>query len=402
VPNSASTDTGGAAGHAADRVWESLPSPRQSAWREHVLARAGELRALLNWLCEAHGGSEKPSKRAKDLRQAITGHLQAAKEAAEAPLWRHPLSSVDGALVERAVANLDAADCHLLLLALEDREEEYFTAQLPRVLAHTRVHLAEKNPHREAIEKLVAEAPAKLLARQKLELINAHQAALANGRKELKRVRSFRNLLYVAAAVLAVATVALAVLGWVAPRSLPMCFAPSDMVVCPTSESPIAETSGAADQGGGDQSAGGTTAAGGSTDGAAPGNPARAEAIRRAAGRSDVMIVALLGLVAGAIAAAVAIRNIKGTNTPFGVPVALAVLKLPTGAVTAVVAVLLTRGGFVPGLSALDSSAQILAWAIVFGYAQQIFTTLVDRQGQIVLEGVAGGSTAEIPPRPTA
>ena len=32
------------------------------------------------------------------------------------------------------------------------------------------------------------------------------------------------------------------------------------------------------------------------------------------------------------------------------------------------------RGEFVPGLSALDSPAQIIAWAILFGYAQQLFT----------------------------
>jgi len=46
------------------------------------------------------------------------------------------------------------------------------------------------------------------------------------------------------------------------------------------------------------------------------------------------------------------------------------------------------RGGF--RLSALDTSAQILAWALVFGYAQQLFTRLVDQQGQNVLEAVRG------------
>ena len=56
------------------------------------------------------------------------------------------------------------------------------------------------------------------------------------------------------------------------------------------------------------------------------------------------------------------------------------------------------RGQFVPGLSALDTSAQILAWALVFGYAQQLFTRLVDRQGQAVLDSV---SSADKPP-PTA
>jgi hypothetical protein len=40
------------------------------------------------------------------------------------------------------------------------------------------------------------------------------------------------------------------------------------------------------------------------------------------------------------------------------------------------------RGGFVPGLGALDTPAQILAWAIVLGYSQQLLTQFVDRQAQ--------------------
>jgi hypothetical protein len=35
---------------------------------------------------------------------------------------------------------------------------------------------------------------------------------------------------------------------------------------------------------------------------------------------------------------------------------------------------------FIPGLSALDSQEQILAYALVFGYAQQFLTGLIDRQ----------------------
>jgi hypothetical protein len=46
------------------------------------------------------------------------------------------------------------------------------------------------------------------------------------------------------------------------------------------------------------------------------------------------------------------------------------------------------RGNFVPGLSALDSTAQILAWALVFGFAQELFTRLVDQQGHTVLNTV--------------
>jgi hypothetical protein len=34
----------------------------------------------------------------------------------------------------------------------------------------------------------------------------------------------------------------------------------------------------------------------------------------------------------------------------------------------------------------------IIAWALVFGYAQLLFTRLIDDQGQTVLESVRGAS----------
>jgi hypothetical protein len=58
------------------------------------------------------------------------------------------------------------------------------------------------------------------------------------------------------------------------------------------------------------------------------------------------------------------------------------------------------RGQFVPGLSALDTSAQIVAWALIFGYAQQVFTRLVDRQGDAVLDGVRGANRPVPSPSP--
>jgi hypothetical protein len=99
-------------------------------------------------------------------------------------------------------------------------------------------------------------------------------------------------------------------------------------------------------------------------------------------------------VVAATLAGAIALRGMRGTSTPYAVPVALILLKLPAGALTAVLGLLFIRGGFVPGLSALDSSAQIIAWAIIFGYAQQVFTRLIDTQGQGILHDVAGQGAA--------
>ena len=108
--------------------------------------------------------------------------------------------------------------------------------------------------------------------------------------------------------------------------------------------------------------------------------------IKNTATPHDLLVVELVGLTAAAVSTAAAIRRVKGSSDRFFLPVALASLKLPTGAMTAFLGLLLMRGQFVPGLTALDTSAQILAWALVFGYAQQLFTRFVDQQGQSILE----------------
>ena len=84
------------------------------------------------------------------------------------------------------------------------------------------------------------------------------------------------------------------------------------------------------------------------------------------------------------------IRNLRGTSTPYDVPVALALLKVPLGAFTAILGLVAIQGDFVPGLSALDSQQQILAYALVLGYAQQVFTYSLDRRAQTLLNGLPG------------
>ena len=112
--------------------------------------------------------------------------------------------------------------------------------------------------------------------------------------------------------------------------------------------------------------------------------------MKRTVTRWDVPLVEIIGMVAAGVTGAVALRRLRGTSTPFEVPVALNLLKLPTGALTAFLGLLLMRGGFVPGLTALDTTPQIIAWAVIFGASQQLVTGLVDRQAQTVLEAVGG------------
>ena len=194
-------------------------------------------------------------------------------------------------------------------------------------------------------------------------------------------MRSFRNLVLATTFLMALLAIGLALTGFFRPTLIPLCFAPEEAgratIVCPTEQSDSFPIEPAADS-----------------------EEDIDVKIEQTVSRQDMIVVELVGLTAAAVAAAAAIRGIRGSSERHGLPVALIALKLPTGAITAFLGLLLMRGQFVPGLSALDTSAQILAWALVFGYAQQLFTRLVDRQGQTVLDSVRGADKAQPAPTP--
>jgi len=163
------------------------------------------------------------------------------------------------------------------------------------------------------------------------------------------RIRNFRNVLLSAAFCIAALVLAFSLIVAFNPTAVPLCFdsQTDTTMACPTGDGPGQRP--------------------------AP---------------LDVVVVAILGLLGSSLAAAVSIRNLRGTETPYDVPIALSLLKVPAGALTAVGALIAIRGEFVPGLSALDSQEQILAYALVFGYAQQLLTGLIDRQANELLGSV--------------
>jgi hypothetical protein len=353
-----------------------LPGPTSAAWREDALTRAHELDALATWIRTASSEKDNP---ADEFGDRINKHLEAARGTAggedqrgwkERLRWRTRLrSSWGGSLIERATGNLDAVEAHLLRLA----PATYVRGEMPSVAAYVCRYLKKDDPRRIRVEQLAQEAEAReLLSAEREAVIAAYHAASSQRRRELMRVRSFRNVLVVASGVLLLVVIGLGVLGSLRPEAIPLCFEPETRegvsLVCPTGEEPIRRGEDIDDK------------------------------IAATVSGWDVWLVEIVGLIAAAVATAFALRGIRGTSTPYSLPVALGVLKLPTGALTAVVGLVLMRGGFVPGLSALDSSAQILAWAAVFGYAQQLVTRLVDQQAHAVLEDVGGrGASGDRP-----
>jgi hypothetical protein len=353
-------------------------------WREQVLGRADELAALAIWLdSRTDGPSTAAAGWAADAvtDQAIQRRLTRAVDAAQGlSFWPGQRS----ARMERAFCNIDGAQAEVLrrtpgadLLGL-----------LPDLLAHVRAHLPPSHPERLAVEHLAAEhlaaedlaakdraataGPAPLTDAERATVVSAVGTASAAARREHSRLRSFRNIVIMTTVAMLVLAGGLAVMGARQPAWIPLCFAPQGLesVVCPTATAPL-------------------------PDDAATGAPASgsdaASTIAATAQPHDIALVMLVGLAAAAVTGAAALRHVRGTSTPFAVPVALVALKLPTGALTALFGLLLIQGGFVPGLSALDSSGQILAWALLFGAAQQLVTGLVDKKAQSVLDSV--GST---------
>jgi hypothetical protein len=370
-------------------------------WREGTLTRAAELASLCSWV-----QAVCPSKQCDVMVTAVTNHLEAARQAAvEEDLnpkkWFRFFRNAS--LLERAKSNLDAAEAQLLNFA----PTWYVLGQMPSLLRHVQCHLVPTDPRRQEFERIGRrlglngpdQAPVpdtdpddrgrklQIVNDERGSIVTAVRGASSAALREQLRVRSFRNVLAATTALMFVLVVALAVVGWFRPTMIPLCFAPEEsgeaVVVCPTAQSAPFSTSNA-------------------DDGALQADQEAEDIDNRleeAAKPQDIMVVELVGLTAAAVSAAAAIRNIKGSSERMGVPISLGLLKLPTGAITAFLGLLLMRGQFVPGLSALDTSAQILAWALVFGYAQQLFTRLVDRQGQAVLDSVSSADKPQ--PTPT-
>lgn len=338
---------------------------RQFELREAVRSRIAELRALLETKNQRAQQDDDPLVRnaAPVLHGRAVAELDLAEERlnhCDCPRRLTPTH------LAAAQSHLDAALNLLLRLApLGD-----VTARIPNLLALVREHLSHGDPRRVRVEQIAKGAlgagpETRQLTREEREtLIDAVTVARQTLQREHLRVLSFVSIVLWVTLGLAIIAVTVAALASLHPDLVPLCFRSVQpdlkafVVVCPTGSETFHK------RGDGD--------------------------FAEVASTWDYLVVEVTGIVAASVAAAASLRRIKGTSTPYNVPVALALLKLPTGALTALLGLLLMSGEFVPGLTALDSSAQVIAWAIVLGYAQQVFTRFVDNQGQAVLNAVGG------------
>ncbi|QMV12170.1 hypothetical protein GJU35_05265 [Streptomyces lincolnensis] len=321
----------------------------RTAWRERAAARILFLEQQADReSCRAAANQAEQCERERTL-EGIARQLEEAGNAVSAP--RRPFSGA--AALERTWANVRGADVLLLRLC----SDEDLIGRSTDVLSQVEQHLRPADPLRVQAET-VAERVAGNGPRpgDRALLVLALGASYDALDAEFSRVRSLSIILRIATFFVLLGAGGLAAWGWYCPNSLNMCFLPEGkkFAACPSGEIHHVKGNVASDY----------------------------------AQQVDVLVIEAAGLAGAALTVIASLRQIQGTSSPYMLPLAAALLKFPTGALTAFIGVLLIRGAFIPGLSDLDSSPQIVAWAVIFGAGQHLVTRFVDARARETLSDV--------------
>jgi hypothetical protein len=269
---------------------EAKQAARRRIWVQHVAVDADRLEMRVE-AARARGGLTASQEVVAD---GVIRCLHKARAAAfrDDPIPGRMANWWRGTLVEAAYRNMHTARAQLI--DLMDANE--LRAEIPMVVARANATLHRDDPRRTTVEELEAETVEGLRPRMRRVVGDSYEKLDL----EHAQLRSFRNILLIAALFIAVITAGTIVFVSLHPALMPLCF---DREVA-TGVEPLATT------------VTGKNCPTSSGDAAGPGG-------------SDILVVAALGALGGALAATLSIRNLRGTSTPYDVPVALAFLKVP-------------------------------------------------------------------------
>ena len=116
-------------------------------------------------------------------------------------------------------------------------------------------------------------------------------------------------------------------------------------------------------------------------------------------GAVDPWSVELVGAVGGALAALLALTRFSGFTDPFGLPTTQALLRIPTAAATSLVGVVLMQTAALDALRPQEGT-KVLAFAFLFGFAQEPLLRMIDRQAGKVLNPARDKSEPAKPSSP--
>ena len=251
----------------------------------------------------------------------------------------------------------------------------YLSGELPSLHAHVNRFLDKSDPRRARVEQVTIDVKGRdVTVAERGAVVAALHAANTQRRRDLLRVRSFRNVMFIAAGLLVPIAIGFGVFGFVRPDAIPLCFNPVgwSKVVCPIEAVSVPVEA----------------------NGQQP--PDLDQFVNMAVRGGDIALIETIGLIAAIVASVVGLRKVRGTSTPYSLAVALALIKIPWSPGGGPRLLLMPAGCC--GLSALDTPAQILALALVFG-SRAAPKRLVDQRANTLLENVGGkGASGDRPP----
>ncbi|NKG22066.1 hypothetical protein [Paeniglutamicibacter terrestris] len=315
-----------------------------------------------------------------------------------------------------AAGNIAAGPALERMHAIEDLllrrgNDAYMIGHLPTIHASARAHLAANDPLRIRLEKILQDrsvitqagnlaaaaaalpdlvpvpVPVPALDDEtRSNLVSVSEAAHRAYQVEYAKLRNFVRIIWTSIGILVMLTVALGFVGSQFHTVLSPCFVDTEptKVICLSLETTVVLPADNPE----------ATAAE-KVDSEKQNAAVMTEAKNSSTSNHDIFLIEFIGLVAAAISGASSLRRVSGSSTPYNPAIALAFIKLPIGALTAVLGLMLLSGGIIPGLTALDTSGQILAWAIIFGASQQLFMGLVDQKAKTVLDNVGSNEATD-------
>lgn len=309
-----------------------------AAWRERARGRiktAGtELKCVAEspWVpCGCHGWWNRPTRSLLAAQKIRVEDAQAWLAEAEETVNRRPSlgSAWNGIDVENAWGNIHEAEAALVRLSHPVKVK----AMIPTIIANARQVLEPTSAQLTALDEYNKKS--RLTPDDQESLAECVSAVYERLASEYVRARSFRNVLFATSFVMTVLAVGLGILAALRPEIF-----------------------------------------------------ASAEMLNTSAPRLELWEAEVLGLIGASIVGSVAIRRMRGTSTPYAIPMASLLLKLPTGALTSTAGLMLIHAGFLSSTFVPASMAQSIAYAVILGGSQQTFTRFIDHQAQTVLDNV--------------
>jgi hypothetical protein len=105
-------------------------------------------------------------------------------------------------------------------------------------------------------------------------------------------------------------------------------------------------------------------------------------------GKADLAFIMAIGGIGAILAVATNLTSLKPTGVRYSLSVAQGLIKIPFGAITAMLGIIILSTQ--SNIGVLATHAGLISTAVVFGYSQQIFTKLIDKRADDLLNQAGG------------